>query len=92
MAELISKIVRAANPLNTTPGATLVERGQSISTNPAQDTPTWIKDSGYTSTYKNKEIDSGEQGLRLSGADYHTAIRPDMPATPIDQDRNGDDS
>ncbi|KAK9780855.1 hypothetical protein AB5N19_07330 [Seiridium cardinale] len=81
MAELIAKVVRASNPINTAPrsGSTSclqpsVNRNSHAS---AAIMPT--HSSGYTSTQLSKEIDIGEQAMkRYSGADYHMAIRPNL--------------
>ncbi|KAK6083076.1 hypothetical protein SCUP234_03904 [Seiridium cupressi] len=81
MAELIAKVVRASNPINTAPGSGSTSYMQpSVNRNShasAAIMPT--HSSGYTSTQLSKEIDMGEQAIkRYSGADYHMAIRPNL--------------
>lgn len=92
MAELIAKVVRASNPLNTAGTIeticceTNTGRGNSFVPTVISDLPlVRHRDSGIDSTFMNKEIDLAEQGHRLSENDYHMAIRPNMC-----QQRSGD--
>lgn len=79
MAELISKVVRASNPINTA-GNTLCTQGDTVkNTTPTHTTDSnrTHRDSGIASMDLGKDIDLSEQGLRrYSGLDYHEALRP----------------
>ncbi|KAH8204839.1 hypothetical protein TruAng_001028 [Truncatella angustata] len=80
MAELIAKIVRATNPMNTTEeDGTQCPREPDVSEPPESDRqPGRHRDSGFASTLQSKEMDLGEQEMRSISVQYHRALQPDL--------------
>ncbi|KAI0141375.1 hypothetical protein BJ166DRAFT_99993 [Pestalotiopsis sp. NC0098] len=97
MADLIAKVVRASNPLNNHQDVTdnttssgmsgTQKRGTQASIPPSAYTH---RDSGYVSTIMSKDtpdLEAGrhasvaDQARRISGVDYHKAIRPNLQLT-----------
>ncbi|KAI4596200.1 hypothetical protein KJ359_005707 [Pestalotiopsis sp. 9143b] len=97
MADLIAKVVRASNPLNNHQDVTDNTTSSGMSGSQKRNTQGSIppsayphRDSGYVSTIMSKEttdLESGrhtsvaDQARRISGVDYHKAIRPNLQLT-----------
>lgn len=97
MADLIAKVVRASNPLNNHQDVTDNTTSSGMSGTQKRNTQGSIppsayphRDSGYVSTIMSKEttdLESGrqtsvaDQARRISGVDYHKAIRPNLQLT-----------
>lgn len=76
MAELMAKVVRASNPINTI-DTTLCSQSLKPGETPH---PPLHRDPGIAPTYMNKEVDRIEADMQLSGIHYHEALRPTLSA------------